>query len=154
MRMRYLAEILAGLLIGTCDVAVAVVPTNTADAFTDFSGTNNPNGAWSYGYRFRDDSVASGWGTFSPMMAPCNEPPAPGYSAWERDLFCAFYNLPMIIKNGTGADSIYFDTVLLPGSVYLSLHPGPSGEGADVKWSAPSRGAYQINVRLHESSAF
>jgi hypothetical protein len=106
--------------------------TTSWDAAADFSGTNNPNGAWSYGWassrtaQFNVDTVSvSFWD---------------GLLAWvysnsqlEPDVF---YNPTNSTINPAGTNPIPAHT--------LGFHPGPAGQNAIVRWTAPHAGTYEV----------
>jgi YD repeat-containing protein len=99
------------------------------DAVGDFSPLQNPDGAWSYGYR-----VAS---TFTPYASRGNIWGNPGTDSWSRD----GASCPFITRNNTNSTINYASVVAQPPGL-LNLHPGPSGERSTVRWTAPSAGNY------------
>ena len=105
----------------------------TYDLTTDFSYTQNPNGAWSYGWTQSRGSAFNlspgsvedhtygdirGWNPFNDSGFV-----DPGYAvtAWSN-------------PNG----------VSVPAGT-VNLHPGPNGENAVVRWTAPLAGTYLIS---------
>jgi hypothetical protein len=102
------------------------------DVADDFSKTNNPNGAWSYGW-----SLTLGSSFILSTDASVRE----GLDTW-RGNFANDGN-PSVLHNGTGS------TILLAGSVpfepgEFGFHPGPSGENALVRWTASEPGLVSI----------
>lgn len=106
------------------------------DAGADFSPTTNPNGTWSYGWlstlgsSFVLDAVRQNFG---------------GIDFWEgAHSGVGGINYPYIGHNGS-ASSRTFGTGLY-ASGQMDAHPGPSGEYAVVRWTAPQNGDFQIAV--------
>jgi hypothetical protein len=101
------------------------------DAADDFSATSNPNGAWSYGWSvsrgsaFNVDTVAT---TVS------------GLNVWTNS---STQIEPDVAFNGTSGTINSSGTNPIPAGS-LAFHPGPSGENAIVRWTAPSTGSYDI----------
>lgn len=124
--------ILAALLAMNCNTSFAVTPSNTANAFTDFSAVNNPNGAWSYG------QTSTLGGALELYTCPANDPNG---SAWRR-ADCAID--PNLIKNDTG--SAIFGGTFFPATDYLHLHPAPDGQLSTLRYTASARGQYRIDA--------
>lgn len=122
-----LAVTAAAVLAGP---ATALALTTLWDAQRDFSAATNPNGAWSYGWSagrgsaFNPYTVAATTGVFNVWK----------YSANQLE--------PGIIYNGTATTAAYASGLIPPGS--LAFHPGPSGQNAIVRWTAPSAGSYDV----------
>jgi hypothetical protein len=123
---------LAGALFGMRDTRTAQAGGAAGfNAATDFSATQNPNGAWSYGW-----SVSQG----AAFNLATNAFTISGLDVWngggsEID--------PAVFHNGTSSAITFGGTVTAPAGS-LIIHPGPSGENAIVRWTAPTTGAYQI----------
>jgi len=120
---------LAALVIGAATSAAAQATSWTAAG--DFSGVSNPNGAWSYGWSasrgsaFNLDTVAT---TVS------------GLNVWNY----SNTQLEPDVANNRTSDTINpSGTNPIPAGT-LAFHPGPSGQNAIVRWSAPSTGSYAI----------
>jgi len=115
-------------------------PTLSYSAVGDFSATQNPSGAWSYGYRpsprwgfilYTDDNI-------SHHLCACVD----GWSAETPE--------PFIVYNHTGETVAYFPPVygiIHPPDV-LNVHPGPAGEMSVARWTAPSSGTVKIEGRF------
>src|SRR5579859_3197589 len=117
----------AALLAGP---TTALALTTLWDAARDFSATANPNGAWSYGWSAGRGSA------FNPytVAATTNV-----FNVWK---YSANQLEPGIIYNGTTTMAAYASGLIPPGS--LAFHPGPSGQNAIVRWTAPSGGSYDV----------
>jgi RHS repeat-associated protein len=109
------------------------------DAASQFSGSQNPSGAWSYGYR------ASG-GAFTPYTGSANIFGA-GTSSWSQSSIS--WCCPSVTHDDTGATLTYQNSpnIVQPADT-LNLHPGPNGERSVVKWTAPSSGTYNVVGRF------
>jgi len=120
---------LAALGIGTATTAAAQATSWAATG--DFSAASNPTGAWSYGWSasrgstFNLDTVAT---TVS------------GVNVWK---YSATQVEPDIFFNGTSDTINPSGTNPIPAGT-LAFHPGPIGQNAIVRWTAPSTGAYAI----------
>lgn len=108
------------------------------DAVADFSATQNPAGAWSYGYR------ASGGGTFILFTNNSNVYGLPsGMHTWYVP---NAYNLPGVIHNGTGVTQSYFGAT--QPTTLLNLYPGAYGEKSVARWTAQTAGTAQVAGRF------
>lgn len=122
---------LSSLLVVTA--ATAPAQTVIYNATADFTpGLSNPNGVWFYGYT---TNLA---GTLTPFAGYAFDSNAQVYS-WSTNL-------------SLGAPTIYFNfgsSVLngLPPN-QLALHPGPSGEYAVLRFTAPADGNYAIAAQF------
>jgi T5SS/PEP-CTERM-associated repeat protein len=104
------------------------------DAANDFSSTNNPNGAWSYGW---SASLASGLHVY-PTSGTGN-----GLSGW-YDPPITVLGAPAVFLNPT-ASAITAGTVnILAGQ--LAFHPGNLGQFSVVRWTAPLAGPAMISA--------
>ncbi|HBF32929.1 TPA: hypothetical protein DDW35_00050 [Candidatus Sumerlaeota bacterium] len=95
----------------------------------DFSTSINPNGTWSYGW-----VSAPHGGVFMPFPRGDGQGEAPGAIGW-------FLQLPGQNVWINRSDKSLCGVV--PGQV--SLHPGPHGEHAAVRWTSPATG--RVSVR-------
>lgn len=104
----------------------------SGDVATDFSRTNNPNGVWSYGWTPN---------LRSPFIM-CNDPRVrEGLDSWCGNR--APDGNPGVYFNATGSPIVLCTTTRLePGQ--FALHPGPAGEYALVRWTAPETGNISI----------
>ena len=122
------AEIEAIALAGTAGKCAGTM----FQAGTEFSPVRNPNGMWSYG-------AALTPGSFAIFTAASK---LSGLDSWRvaagvPDTFGA----PVIYHNGTGSP---LTTHILYPSGQLAGHPGPNGEYAVLRWTAPAGGSYRI----------
>ena len=122
--------ILTSLTIFSSTSAVA----DTFDAADDFSPTNNPNGAWQYGY-----STSLG-GTF---IAYTNNDsfydPQSGLEVWRTTTENQFLN---VVYNSTNNSVVAGTQNWEPRQ--LTFHPGPNGEFSIVRWTAPETSHYSL----------
>jgi hypothetical protein len=117
----------------------------SAGLSTDFSVTNNLNGAWFYGW------ATSAVGQFT--LLESHTPPAglPASAAIQFWTTASAYSV-LVAKN------IGTSTVLFNGTAnYLSgavvIHPGPAGQVAISRWTAPSAGTYLVNATFFRSDS-
>lgn len=113
------------------------------DAERDFLISDNPNGAWSYGW---SANLNSGYAfhllpygvtlTYSPVIGL--ERRNPSTSSTE----------PGICRNPTSGTLSNWGVTWLPHT--MSLHPGPNGEDCIVRWTAPAAGTYAISGDFHD----
>ncbi len=104
------------------------------DAVTGFSYTNNPNGAWQYGYGVTGTDDFTSYSE----SAQYNWRSAAGWRGSDN---------PLVAIN-TGKPFTDFNTVLFQTNMLL-LHSGPSaGQDAIVQWTAPAAGLYQISANF------
>jgi hypothetical protein len=124
-------------------LAAPQVVAQTYDAVADFSAVTNQGaaGAWSYG-----QSPTRG-GTFS--LLPNADPAfsgAAGVQAWRGGVPGFQGGYPVIARNGSGATATYL-TITHPADL-LNLHPGPGGENAVLRWTAPTDGLFRVQGRF------
>jgi Bacterial Ig-like domain/WD40-like Beta Propeller Repeat len=106
-------------------------------AVGDFSATQNPSGAWSYGYRA---SAGSGLVLYASHARPWG----PSFDQWS--LYDSPYATPHVTYNRSGQTAEY-STITHPPDV-LNLHPGNSGQKSVVRWTAPSSATIKIEGRF------
>ena len=104
------------------------------NAVGDFSATQNPDGAWSYGYH------ASGGSGF--VVYTNHSTPYAGLERWS----VTGASEPMVAHNGAGRPLSYA-TIVHPPDL-LNLHPGPSLESSVVRWTAPAPGVVEMEGRF------
>lgn len=128
MALRAGCATLALTVMGTC-----LVMSARADGIaSSFSGSSNPNGAWSYGQYVESTS------TFSLLTATNST--ACGLPNWSGSPG----GFPVVVGNNTGS-SVSCGTWTLPTDT-LNLHPtDTAGTDSDVRWTAPAGGTYVIN---------
>jgi len=111
-------------------------PIRTADVAADFSSTDNPNGVWRYGWT-------------QTLGSPLNLSTSPrirdGVDQWRGDL--AEDGNPAAYHNGTaGVILVGGGARFEPGQ--FGLHPGPDGEFAVVRFTAPAAGTASITAEF------
>lgn len=112
-------------------LSVTVAQATTYDPTADFSLAGNPNGPWSYGY-----SLTLG----GPLIPHASSGSGGGLDYWNTPISIG---LPWVARNTTAAPINWAGTtVFAPGA--LSLHPGPSGEVAILRFTVPAAGQYLI----------
>jgi hypothetical protein len=115
----------------------------TFDPAADFSATANPNGVWSYGWStelgssFMLDAVRGdtflGTSDFHWWAGENITDADPGH-------------FPLVGHNSTGA---LFDSAgLIVPAGQLTLHPGPNGEYAVLRFTASVAGSYSISAKF------
>lgn len=118
------------LTLGPSTGAAALV--TSWDAAADFSATSNPNGAWSYGWSAARGSAFT-LDTVATTVSGLNVWTSPGNQV-EPDVFF----------NGT-TGTITPRTNPIPAGT-LAFHPGPFGQNAVVRWTAPTAGSYNVQA--------
>jgi hypothetical protein len=119
-----MALILAGSLSASAQ-------TTSWDAAVDFSASANPTGAWSYGW-------SAGRGSAFNLSTVAGM--AGGLNAWR---YSSSQLEPVVFYNGAPTTVTAFGTSPIPAGS-LAFHPGPSGQNAVVRWTAPSAGSYNV----------
>ena len=104
------------------------------DAAGDFSAVSNPSGAWSYGW---SESRGSAFNpdTISQTVSGLNVWSSASFQTMEPDVFF----------NGTAATINPSGTNPIPAGT-LAFHPGPLGQNAVVRWTAPVAGSYAVTA--------
>jgi hypothetical protein len=111
-----------------------IAGATTYDTDADFSTSSNPRGAWSWG----QESTLGGLFTLFTKTA-CGQ--AAGIDTW-----CGSSGFPHDDHNSSGAEVIGCGgncNVPAGGTIF---HPGPNGEYALFRFTAPSAGSYSINA--------
>jgi hypothetical protein len=120
--------VLAGAVVGMCLCTSA----RADDIAASFSATSNPNGPWSYGTFTESTSTFT---LFTVSGTSCGG----GIPFWS-----APGGFPIVEVNNTGSTQSC-GTVTVPTDT-LDLHPQDlAGTDADVRWTAPASGTYQIS---------
>lgn len=97
----------------------------------DFSGTNNPNGVWTFGSRTLGNLSAPGLSVYT----------TPGSQfGWDQSWYTG--TLPYVSKNVTSTTQTFSTVTYAPAQV--GLHPGAAGEYSIVRWTAPNTGLYSL----------
>jgi hypothetical protein len=115
------------------DPLATVSAAGRYDAAPDFSATDNPNGIWSYGW-----SPSLG-GAFVQDTSHRN---VSGIDFWMGEQ--AGDGNPSVSHNGTTNPITPGSMTWQPGQ--LGFHPGPNGEDAVVRWTAPRAGALSLGA--------
>jgi ELWxxDGT repeat protein len=101
------------------------------DAAIAFSATDNPNGVWSYGW-----SPALG----ADFVQDTSHRNVAGIDSWMGEQ--AGDGNPSVTHNGTTDPITPGSMTWQPGQ--LGFHPGPNGQYAVVRWTAPRAGALSL----------
>jgi hypothetical protein len=122
------------------------------NAAHDFSSTTNPNGQWSYGWSQTSGAAFNLLPSTTFFYGSAADGTTLPENVWTSN--CCGTVQPLVEHNG--APEMYYDGgVTIPadtlcyGCSYmggLSFHPGPNGENAIVRWTAPSAGTYHVNA--------
>jgi hypothetical protein len=123
----------SGAIVGQANLT----STTWYDAAADFSPTANPNGVWSYGWS-SFGSVVFNLFSFSGNSGGST---GGGLDMW----WGSPGGLPDIGHNGTLNTWTCCSSVSVPPG-QLEFHPGPSGENAIIRWTAPSAGYYTVSA--------
>jgi hypothetical protein len=129
----------SALLVGLITLAPFAHAASVSD---DFSPTSNPSGDWSYG------TSATLGGTFA---FDTNHTSSNGLDYWYGSSpgFASYPGYPFIAHNAGAAD------VILPGGIghaagQVAVGPGPGGEYAVVRWTAPATGAFSLAAAFNQ----
>lgn len=127
---------LSGLTVILLSAQLSLMPAwaGVYDAAADFSSTSNPNGVWSYGWE------ASTGATF---ILDTDHLDSGTISSWRGDI--AGDGNPGVYRNDTGA-AVSLGTVVFPPDTALLFHPGPGGQNAVVRFTAPATGSYVVQA--------
>jgi len=123
-------------VIGLAAVTAVRADFPTWSLAGDFSITQNPTGAWSYGYK----TGLSGAFTLFTFSGPQSHPLLDNVPAWYRKEEST--QTPNLWRNPRS----YVVNYVLPGQA--SLHPGPSNQICIARWTAPSAGQYDLSVEF------
>lgn len=121
-----------------CAILLTALPPQEAKANTvfnlsdDFSTISNPNGPWQYGWV---STIGGSLTVFDEVLYPPY-----GGDRWNDSTISNTYWIPQVWKNNS-TDTLF--NWVEPGDV--SLHPGPSGELATVRFTAPVDGTYSLS---------
>ena len=112
--------------------------TQPYDAAAQFSARANPNGTWSYGWSETRDSG---------FKLDTHTLTFDGLDAWASECCGASggsTGLPSVFHNGTSTTITTASATILAGEI--DFHPGPHGQNAVVRWTAPAKGNYSVKV--------
>jgi hypothetical protein len=118
----------------TSTIAAQSTP-HVYDISNDFSPVLNPGGPWSYGW-------SSNLG--SAFIIDTDHHLRGNIDEWAGDL--ADDGNPGVYHNGTGHADDSFGVPFATNQTII--HPGPNGEYAVVRWTAPAAGDYLIQARF------
>lgn len=107
--------------------------TTSYDAAAEFSATSNPSGTWLYGW-----STAPG----QAVHIDLNRTNVSGIDIWYEPRGDPI--VPGVFHNGTNGTINAFGASFAPGE--LALHPGPTGDNAVVRWTAPVTGTFAVDA--------
>jgi hypothetical protein len=113
----------------------------TFDPAAEWSWPNNPNGAWSYGW---SESLGSAFELSTGVVD------VSGISGHTPDLFGT--KAPLVSHNDT-AGTVSIGTVIWPPDGII-LHPGPGGEIAVLRFTAPSDGTFAVSGNFTSQDIF
>lgn len=118
-------------IVAAIALSVATTLAATFNPVTEFSLAGNPNGPWRYGY-----SATLG----GPLILHTTSGSDGGLNYWNTDISIG---LPWVVCNSSAASINWAGTTTLePGA--LSLHPGPNGEVAVLRFTVPATGQYLV----------
>ncbi len=127
---------IVGIIIVLIDVGLPGACAQDWNVEDDFSATENPNGAWSYGWSY---SLTSGFTLFDEHSTIWT------LSRWKVSWGA---NAPVVLRNETGGEVSTCCTTWEPGQ--FSLHPSQGGPPNDAycvaRWTAPDAGVYAVSA--------
>lgn len=112
------------------------------DVAADFSSSDNPNGVWSYGW-----SLHLG----SPFILSTDHRVREGADHWRGNR--GSDGTPLAFHNGTSSPILLGGTALYEAGQF-GLHPGPGGEYAIARWTAPAAGKIAIDSTFSGQDIF
>ena len=134
-RFAIVLALLAFALITPAAGLAAAPATTSWNVATDWVLGSNPTGPWSYGWS------ATRGGLFHQMTAH-NPDSHIGVEDWAGPFPGAGGFFPHIGHNSTAVTLNYPCCISAAGGVYF--HPGPQGQNAVIRWTAPAGGDYAI----------
>lgn len=134
---------LVALLVAMAAVLATSAPgraaTSSWDLSSDWMVGANPDGAWSYGWE------SSRGSSFTLMTLHAADSSIPGTDYWSggiQGVGGPFY--PEVGHNGSST-TYDFSCCTYPGNSVV-MHPGPDGQNAVVRWTAPAAGSYDVRA--------
>ncbi|MBP0021345.1 MAG: hypothetical protein J7647_27795 [Cyanobacteria bacterium SBLK] len=121
------------LLLGAMAARARASSFNAAD---DFSITDNPNGAWQYGW---SESLGS---TFN--LLDGGSLASPTVEHWQAPDGQATGFNSFMMHNLLDEVNLFFETISLEPN-QLALHPGENGAYSVLRWVAPETGNYSLS---------
>ena len=122
------------MLMAAFILGMAAKPSFSAifNVASDFSPTNNPNGAWRYGW---SSSLGSSFNLYSDVVKL-----TPTIDFWYDS---AKTGSPSVSHNSTATEDNSHPTITYQPS-QLNFHPGYYGEYSIVRWIAPEAATYSL----------
>jgi len=119
-------------------IALALLSQSSASALTfdladNFSGSSNPNGVWSYGYR----GLSEGLGSFTAYTSYLT-----GFLGTQLVTWSSGSSEPHVAYNPTNHAITFSNTSWGPGQV--SLHPGYNGQYSIARFTSPETDYYDL----------
>src|SRR5690348_8211351 len=136
-RLALVLALLASALISPAAGLAAAPATTSWNVATDWVLGSNPTGPWSYGW-------SASRGAIFHQMTAHNPDTHQGVEDWAGPFAGAGGFFPHIGHNGTAVDLHYSCCISPAGGVYF--HPGPQGQNAVIRWTAPAGGNYAISA--------
>jgi hypothetical protein len=139
--LRLPSLLLASLMFLTAATSFAAITISSWDAASEFNDSANPDaanpsGVWSYGWK---ESLT---GKFYLAKTPYTDPP--NVSGWASGSgFPLICHISRAIPVAVGVNPSTFP----PHA--LALHPGPDGEYAVLRFTAPTDGAYKASGQFY-----
>jgi hypothetical protein len=132
----------ASLCVGPCPAGFDCVVDKCIDrAAPHFSASNNQPFNWSYGY-----AVSLG-GSF--MLDTSHWSPGNNLDVWTNT---SLQTLEPSVFHNSGLSQQMYQEMTIPGAA-LGLFPGANNEASIVRWTAPAKGSYAIDVTFTGISA-
>jgi serine/threonine protein kinase len=116
---------------------------STFNLATDFSATNNPNGAWSFGWLEQSNSVFNLYSISDGLSL--NE----WHGPFQND---NGITPPNVICNPTDEPITVSDTTWLPHQI--TFHPGAHGERSVIRWTSLFKGMASLDAAFEGRSGF
>jgi hypothetical protein len=116
---------------------------STFNLAADFSASQNPNGAWSFGWMAASNSVFNLYGTAHDFSLNEWHGPFPN----DNDT-----SPPDVISNPADIPFTVSDTTWLPRQI--TFHPGPQGERSVIRWTSPFAGPASLAAAFEGRSGF
>lgn len=145
----------AALLFQVSNAGIA--DAQSYNASLEFSSTQNPNGHWSYGWTQTNGSAFNLLPIHTTLTGSelGNPVPTTGViNVWTSN--CCGTLQPLVAHNSTSYTLLSATATVPPdfgdpwsagyGISGLILHPGPAGQNAVVRWTAPARGYYDVRA--------
>ena len=133
-------QIRMALSAATLSLLIALITiragAQTYDAAAQFSGTDNPDGVWSYGCT---QSLGAAFHLYTQQV-----PIFSGVYDWRLNSSCGQTNPPSVAYNSTNA-VLTGGTVSVPAHT-IWFHPGPEDQHSVLRFTAPASGNYQVKA--------